>query len=102
MENRKRWIFGAPAAGDIYVDDGAQLAIIEKGSSLLPKGIKKIEGDFSRGAVIRIRNMAGKDLAHGVTHYNSDALRMIAGHHFKKLPRSLGTNMVMSPCIVTI
>lgn len=90
MENRKRWIFGAPAAGDVYIDDGAQLAIMKKGSSLLPKGIKKIEGNFSRGAVIRIRNMAGKDLAHGVSHYNSDALRMIAGHHSQEIGRILG------------
>lgn len=40
MENRKRWIFGAPAAGDIYIDDGAQLAIMEKGSPYCRKASK--------------------------------------------------------------
>lgn len=40
--------------------------------------------------MIRIRNMAGKDLAHGVTHYNSDALRMIAGQHSQDINKILG------------
>lgn len=42
LENRKRWIFGAPPAGEITVDDGALTAILERGSSLLPKGIRQI------------------------------------------------------------
>jgi glutamate 5-kinase len=40
LENRKRWIFGAPPAGEITVDAGATQAILERGSSLLPKGLK--------------------------------------------------------------
>ncbi len=54
LENRKRWIFGAPPAGEITVDEGATAAILERGSSLLPKGIKSVTGNFSRGEVIRI------------------------------------------------
>ncbi len=34
LENRKRWIFGAPPAGEITVDEGATAAILERGSSL--------------------------------------------------------------------
>ena len=40
LENRKRWIFGAPPAGEITVDEGATAAILERGSSLLPKALK--------------------------------------------------------------
>lgn len=90
LEARKRWIFGAPIAGVIIVDEGAEKAIKEKGSSLLPKGIKEIKGDFSRGCVIRIQSLQGKDLAHGVAHYNSDALRLIAGHHSQEISQILG------------
>ena len=86
----KRWIFGAPVAGVIIVDNGAEKAIKEQGSSLLPKGIKEIKGDFSRGCVIRIQSLQGKDLAHGVAHYNSDALRLIAGHHSQEISQILG------------
>ncbi|MBD2781115.1 glutamate 5-kinase [Xenorhabdus szentirmaii] len=90
MENRKRWIFGAPPAGEVIIDQGAETAILEKGSSLLPKGIKDVSGDFSRGEVIRIRGLSGKDLAHGVCRYNSDALRLIAGHHSQQINQILG------------
>ncbi|MCK8336121.1 glutamate 5-kinase, partial [Erwinia amylovora] len=57
LENRKRGIFGAPPAGDLVVDDGALSAILERGSSLLPNGIREISGNFSRGEVIRNRNL---------------------------------------------
>lgn len=90
LENRKRWIFGAPPAGEITIDDGALTALLERGSSLLPKGIKSIEGDFSRGEVIRIRSLQGHDIAHGVSRYNSDALRRIAGHHSQQIGDILG------------
>jgi len=90
LENRKRWIFGAPPAGEITIDDGAVAAMLERGSSLLPKGIREVKGDFSRGEVIRIRNLTGRDLAHGVSRYNSDAMRMIAGHHSQQISEILG------------
>ncbi|MCS5959718.1 hypothetical protein LNP74_02440 [Klebsiella pneumoniae subsp. pneumoniae] len=47
LENRKRWIFGAPPAGEITVDAGATQAILERGSSLLPKGSKSSAATFS-------------------------------------------------------
>jgi len=90
LENRKRWIFGAPPAGELVVDDGALSAILERGSSLLPKGIRDISGNFSRGEVIRIRSLQGRDVAHGVSRYNSDAMRMIAGHHSQQIGEILG------------
>jgi glutamate 5-kinase len=88
LENRKRWIFGAPPAGELTVDAGATQAILERGSSLLPKGI--VSGNFSRGEVIRIRNSEGRDIAHGVSRYNSDALRLIAGQHSQQIDAILG------------
>lgn len=90
LENRKRWIFGAPPAGEITVDDGALSAILERGSSLLPKGIREVSGNFSRGEVIRIRSLQGRDVAHGVCRYNSDAMRMISGHHSQQISDILG------------
>ncbi len=90
LENRKRWIFGAPPAGKIVIDDGAVSAMCERGSSLLPKGITEVTGNFSRGEVIRICSVSGRDLAHGVTRYNSDALRLIAGHHSQQIATILG------------
>ncbi len=41
--------------------------------ALLPKGIKKRDGQFLAGEVIEICNLQGRDIAHGVSRYNSDA-----------------------------
>ncbi len=60
------------------------------GGSLLPKGIKSVTGNFWRGEVIRICNLEGRDIAHGVSRYNSDALRRIAGHHSQEIDAILG------------
>ena len=51
---------------------------------------KRAAGNFSRGEVIRIRNREGRDIAHGVSRYNSDALRLIAGHHSQQIDAILG------------
>ncbi len=75
---------------NLTVDAGATQAILERGSSLLPKGIKIVSGNFSRGEVIRIRNSEGRDIAHGVSRYNSDALRPIAGQHSQQIDAILG------------
>lgn len=90
LESRKHWLFGPPTAGAITIDDGALKAIIQRGRSLLPKGILPMLGDFSRGIVVRIRSTDGRDIAHGVRRYNSDALRMIAGQHSQDISDILG------------
>lgn len=56
----------------------------------IAKGIKIVNGNFSRGEVIRIRNSEGRDIAHGVSRYNSDALRLIAGQHSQQIDAILG------------
>jgi glutamate 5-kinase len=90
LETRKHWIFGAPPAGSVSIDAGALTALVERGSSLLPKGITAINGNFSRGEVIAICDPTGNDIAHGVSRYNSDALRMIAGKHSQEISEILG------------
>jgi len=43
--SRKRWIaFTKAPRGKIVVDRGAEKAIVERGKSLLPSGIKQVEG----------------------------------------------------------
>lgn len=90
MEGRKRWIFGAPPAGEIQIDAGAAAALCEGKSSLLPAGICGITGPFSRGEVVRIMDPSGKDIAHGVSQYNSDALELIKGKQSGEIEALLG------------
>ncbi|OCG32893.1 glutamate 5-kinase [Gilliamella sp. Choc4-2] len=90
LEHRKHWLFGAPKAGKVLLDDGAVNAILNNGSSLLPKGIISVEKNFSRGEVIDICDKFGKPFACGVSRYNNDALRQIAGHHSQEISKIIG------------
>jgi glutamate 5-kinase len=90
LESRKLWLFGAPPAGELSIDAGAAQALLDRGGSLLPRGITKVRGEFPRGAVARIVDPAGRDLAHGVTQYNSEALAAIAGRHSNEIAALLG------------
>ena len=90
LEHRKHWLFGAPKAGKVLLDDGAVNAILNNGSSLLPKGILQVEQNFSRGEVIDICDKTGKSIARGVSRYNSDSLKQIAGHHSQEINQIIG------------
>ena len=75
LSSRKRWIafFHSPH-GTIYVDDGCKQALREKGKSLLPPGVKKCDGHFSAGEVVRVCDLNGTEFARGITFFNSEAL----------------------------
>lgn len=87
---RKRWLIGAMPAGEIHVDAGAADALLCQGKSLLPKGITGSCGEFSRGEVVRIIGPDGKDIAHGVTRYSSEALQHIVGKNSDEIMKILG------------
>lgn len=76
LPGRKRWIafFHSPH-GTIYVDEGCKQALREKGRSLLPPGVKRCEGRFSAGEVVRVCDMNGTEFARGISFFNSDALK---------------------------
>ncbi|MDR2076334.1 MAG: glutamate 5-kinase [Desulfovibrio sp.] len=90
LERRKRWLYGAPPAGDLTVDAGAAAALTKGKRSLLPKGITRVSGAFSRGEVVRILDPSDGELARGVARYNSDALSLIAGRHSAEIRTVLG------------
>lgn len=90
LESRKRWIFGPPPAGELHIDEGAAAALVRGKGSLLPAGITAVEGAFSRGEVVRIVNPSGKDMAHGVSRYNSDALSRIKGRQSSEIAALIG------------
>ncbi|WP_232323315.1 glutamate 5-kinase [Photobacterium sp. J15] len=91
LESRKRWILaGPPPAGDIVIDDGAVLAVQQRGSSLLAKGISEVKGDFERGEVIRLYSAKGTLLARGICRYSSKDMAKIAGKHSQDIYQILG------------
>jgi glutamate 5-kinase len=75
---RKRWISGQlEPHGSIVIDDGAAKALT-LGKSLLPAGVKRVEGTFDRGDAVIIRAADGRELGRGLAAYaKADAERII-------------------------
>jgi glutamate 5-kinase len=75
---RKQWMADhLQMRGAVTVDDGAVAKLRDGGSSLLPIGMTTVEGDFSRGEVIAIRDLSGVEIARGLANYASSEARLI-------------------------
>jgi glutamate 5-kinase len=87
---RKQWIASAlKPSGSVTIDDGAARALT-RGKSLLPAGVKAVEGDFDRGDAVWVRDMAGRMLARGLSAYSATNARRIAGHKSDEIEALLG------------
>jgi glutamate 5-kinase len=87
---RKRWIAGALAPlGALVVDAGAARAL-GAGRSLLPAGVRAVEGTFQRGDPVVVRGMDGAALARGLSAYASEDAVRIAGHRSDEIEAILG------------
>ena len=79
---RKLWIaLGDAAHGTVTVDAGAADALIRRGSSLLPVGITRVEGEFSAGDTLDVHDPDGLAIARGLAQAGSDELKLAAGRH---------------------
>ncbi len=89
---RKFWIaYHQKPAGTLILDEGAVRALQEQGRSLLPAGIKEVQGEFPRGACVACCDAAGRTVALGFTNYSAEELRKIIGCHSREALRLLGT-----------
>ncbi len=76
LQGRKRWIaFFHHPKGTLVVDNGAKLALREKGKSLLPPGVARCEGEFAADEVVRICDLDGLEFARGIARFDSTAVR---------------------------
>lgn len=91
LDGRKRWIaYFHRTRGALVVDAGAREALKVKGRSLLPIGVRTVEGEFERGAVVDVKTAAGGIFARGLVEYSSADLRQIAGHRTSDIAAILG------------
>ncbi|MDZ7706480.1 MAG: glutamate 5-kinase [Trueperaceae bacterium] len=86
---RKAWLAQQPVAGRVVVDDGAIRALNE-GRSLLPRGVKGVEGGFAFGDAVEVVGFHGAPVARGLVNYAHDALQRIAGRHTSEIAELLG------------
>lgn len=88
---RKQWIADhLQLRGAVLVDEGAAIKLCEGGKSLLPIGMTAVEGEFSRGDVIAIRDANGTEIARGLANYASSEARLICRKPSTEFERLLG------------
>jgi glutamate 5-kinase len=76
---RKKWIMGSlDVSGALHVDAGAARALLS-GKSLLPIGVTKVTGDFSRGDAVSILDPDHHEIARGLAGCDSDEARLVRG-----------------------
>jgi glutamate 5-kinase len=85
IPQRIRWIMHTQPSGTLIIDEGAVEALRNK-KSLLPVGVKRVEGVFERGTVVMINSVAK-----AVTSCNSEEIRRIIGHHTSDVRDKIGS-----------
>ena len=90
LDARKKWIISSlSSSGVIYIDGGAAKALFN-GKSLLAAGITKIQGSFDKGENVLIVDQNGKQLARGLSSFDSTDIDKIKGKQSKEIEKILG------------
>jgi glutamate 5-kinase len=88
---RKQWMADhLQMRGRLVLDEGAAKALAAGGKSLLPVGVKSVEGEFERGEVIACVNHEGHEIARGLVNYSAAEARRIAGKPTSEIESLLG------------
>jgi len=91
LGRRKHWIaYTLKPTGTVIVDQGAFEAITQKGRSLLPKGLKEVQGRFDSGECVRCVDPTGREFARGLVNYSAAELEKIKGLHSAGIESVLG------------
>lgn len=76
--------------GALTLDDGAVRAVVERRTSLLPAGIAAVEGEFSAGDPVELRDTAGRPVARGLVNFDAKEIPQLLGRSTRELARELG------------
>ncbi len=88
---RKRWLAGhLQAKGELILDAGAVKVVREQGKSILAIGVTQVTGRFTKGELVIFRDPDGVEIGRGLTSYNSDEARKIAGRPSREIVDLLG------------
>jgi len=87
---RKKWISGRlETRGALVIDDGAVKAL-RAGKSLLPAGVRRVEGRFQRGDAVAIKGPSGEEIGRGLVAYDLADAERIAGRNSGEIEAILG------------
>jgi glutamate 5-kinase len=90
LEGRKRRLLsGSRSKAEIVIDEGAVQAL-ERGGSLLPAGVMRVNGAFERGDAVRVISEEKKAVAIGLSNYGADDLHKLCRHQSTEIESLLG------------
>jgi len=89
LDARQQWIAGMKPLGRLVVDAGAARAL-RRGRSLLPAGLRRVEGAFTRGDPVAVAEEGGGEIGAALAGYPADEARAIAGRRSEEIEGVLG------------
>ncbi len=88
---RKQWLAGhLQTRGTLVLDDGAVKALVSDRKSLLPVGVKAVQGSFRRGEMVVCVAPDGREVARGLVNYSALEAQKIIGRPSDEIERLLG------------
>ena len=88
---RKQWLASLlHAQGQLVLDDGAVMGVVEQGRSLLPIGITAVRGQFERGDLVSCIDSEGRERARGLVNYASGEAQALVGKASAQIEPTLG------------
>ncbi len=87
---RRHIAVAAPHRGALVANAGALEALRGQKASLLPVGIVEVQGAFTRGDVVELRDSSGRVHGRGLVNYDAEACRAIAGQQSSEIAGILG------------
>jgi glutamate 5-kinase len=88
---RKQWLASmVQIQGSVELDEGAVRVLRESGRSLLPVGVRGVQGRFGRGDLVSCRDGDGREVARGLVNYSAEETRRIMGSASREIEGILG------------
>jgi glutamate 5-kinase len=79
VASRKKWIAGSLEPRGVLTIDAGAVAALRNGRSLLPAGVLRVDGTFSRGDAVVIRGPDGAEIGRGLVAYDAEDATRIKG-----------------------
>jgi glutamate 5-kinase len=103
LSARKLWLaFAVGAEGRIVIDDGAVVALRDRGRSLLAAGVARVDGDFADGDAVDVVSLSGVTIARGLVGLAAEGLRHIAGRASGDLPEGTSSTVMHRDDLVVL
>jgi len=79
LSGKQVWLAQSRRRGVVVVDDGAALALVQDGKSLLPSGVVEVMGDFDAGDLVGVENLSRVEIARGLIRFGANEMDLIRG-----------------------